>query len=64
MSKNTRLILKSAESALWIVGAGLFALHLFSWRSTKSGIYYETINEWGIAVGVMLIMAAWVLKRW
>jgi len=64
MPKNNPIVIKIIESVCFPVGAALVALHFFSWKSDKSGIYYESINEWGIAAGVMLITVGWVARKW
>lgn len=63
-AKTNALTVKLIESVCYPLGGALFALHLFSWKSDKSGLYYATINEWGIAAGVLLLGIAWVARKW
>lgn len=64
VKKNT-LVVKLVESVGYPLGAALVALHFFSWKTDRVGsMYYETINEWGIAIGVLLAGVAWVARKW
>ena len=56
--------LKIVETIGWIIGPALLTLHLFSFVLGKSGIYYETISEWGMSVGVLFISMAYVTRIW
>lgn len=58
------LVLKIVESIGWIVGPSLIALHFFSFKLGKSGAYYESGSEWGIAIGVFFISMAFVARQW
>jgi hypothetical protein len=58
------LQLKIVETIGWIIGPAVLTLHLFSFVLGKSGIYYETISEWGMAVGVLFISMAYVTRIW
>jgi hypothetical protein len=58
------LILKIVQSFGYIVGPTLVALNLFSFIPGRRGYFYTTAAEWGIAVGVFLIMLAVVSKYW
>lgn len=63
-NSNLPLIFKIIESAGWIIGPCLFALHLFSFKLGKAGSYYESGSEWGMAVGVLFISIAFVARQW
>lgn len=52
------------ESICFPLGAAVTALHLTSFKSGKDSIWYETINEWGVAIGVLLIAVALVAPKW
>lgn len=57
-------VIKKIEAVCYPLGAALTALHVFSWRVDNAGMYYQTINEWGIAGGVLLLGIAWSAKKW
>lgn len=63
-NNTTALMLKITETVGWVFGPAVFVLHLFSFVLGKSGIYYETISEWGMAVGVLLMSMAYVTRIW
>jgi hypothetical protein len=61
---SNAMLLKIIETTGWMIGPALLTLHLFSFVLGKSGIYYETISEWGISVGVLFISMAYVTRIW
>lgn len=63
VSKN-KMIFKIVESVGWIIGPMLFVLCFFSFKASKSGAYYETASEWGMAIGVLFISIAFVARQW
>lgn len=62
--KNITLILRIVETACWTIGPFLLALNLAAVKSSKGTYYFVDANEWGIAIGVLLISGAYVVKKW
>lgn len=66
MNLNRNLILRIVYSVGMIVGPALLALFVFDFKFASRGKYYYYTDgtEWGIAVGVFLVMAALVSRKW
>ena len=61
---HAELICKIVESVGWVIGPAVFALNFFSFKINKSGVYFESDSEWGIAIGVLFISLAYVARQW
>lgn len=59
------LTLKIIESVGLGLGPAITALNVFSFSLSRGGsIYYKDGPSWGIAIGVLLISAAIVARKW
>jgi len=63
-NNNVKLVFKIVESVAWVIGPAVFALNLFSFHSGKSGVYYGSGSDWGLAIGVLFISLAFVARKW
>jgi len=57
-------IFKIIESVGWVIGPPLFALNFFSFKLGKAHVYYESLSEWGMAIGVLFVSMAFVARQW
>lgn len=65
INPGVKLALKITESTGIALGPAIIALNLFSFRHTSHGSYYYlSSSEWGIAIGVFLVCAAIVARKW
>jgi hypothetical protein len=64
-NKDTvKMVFKIVESVAWVIGPAIFALSFFSFKVSKSGMYYQPGSEWGMAIGVLFISLAFVARQW
>ncbi|MFV1997677.1 MAG: hypothetical protein ACC641_06665 [Acidiferrobacterales bacterium] len=66
MNISIILIQKTIYSIGMTIGPALIALFIFDFKYASRGKFYYYTNgtEWGIAIGVLLVMLALVSRKW
>ena len=48
----------------YFAGTMLSAFNLLAFTSDRHGVYYKDVNQWWFAIGVTMLLLAWISRNW